>query len=68
MLIVTGRARRGAAQNHSQELSKILAEKGSNPTVGAELRKTVGDTATAMMLGGGTPGGASYLVLEASKR
>ncbi|WRT69239.1 uncharacterized protein IL334_006223 [Kwoniella shivajii] len=68
MLIVTGRGRRGAAINHSQELNKLLADKGLNPSIGAELRKTVGDPATALILGGGAPGTASFLVMEASKK
>ncbi len=68
MMIVTGRGRRGAAVNHSQELAKILADKGYNPGVGAELRKTVGDAAAALILGGGQPSTASFLVLEAGKR
>jgi Mg-chelatase subunit ChlD len=65
LVIVTGRGRRGAAMKHGQELSKILAEKGQNPNVGAELRKTVGDAATGLMLGGGQASSASFLVLEA---
>ena len=68
VMIVTGRGRRGAAINHGQELAKILADKGHNPSVGAELRKTVGDAATAMILGGGQPSTASFLVLEAGKK
>ncbi|OCF35724.1 potassium:hydrogen antiporter [Kwoniella heveanensis BCC8398] len=68
MLIVTGRGRRAAAINHSAELNKILADKGLNPSIGAELRKTVGDAATGLILGGGAPGKASYLVMEAGQR
>ena len=67
-MIVTGRARRGAAINHNTELTKFLAERSQNPSVGAELRKTVGDSATAMILGGGRAAQASLLVLEASMR
>ncbi|ORX39289.1 putative potassium:hydrogen antiporter [Kockovaella imperatae] len=68
MMIITGRGRRGAKINHSVELNKSLVEKGQNPSVGAELRKTVGDSATAMILGGGQPAQASLLILEASGR
>ncbi|WWD21177.1 hypothetical protein CI109_105661 [Kwoniella shandongensis] len=67
MLIVTGRGRRGAAMNHNAELNRMLADKALNPSIGAELRKTVGDPATAMILGGGAPGTASFLVMEAGK-
>lgn len=67
LLVVTGRGRRSAAVNHNQELVKILADKSLNPTVGAELRKTVGDAATALMLSGGQAANASFLVLETGK-
>lgn len=67
MMVIMGRGRRGAAINHNAEATKILTEKSLNPSVGAELRKTVGDAATALMLGGGYPSLASYLVLEAAK-
>ena len=67
MMIVTGRGRRGASIKHEQELAKILAEKGQNPGTGAELRKTVGDAATALILSGGLSSTASFLVLEAGK-
>ncbi|WWC91047.1 uncharacterized protein L201_005987 [Kwoniella dendrophila CBS 6074] len=69
MLIVTGRGRRASSINHSQELNKILADmKGLNPSVGAELRKTLGDPSTSFILGGGLPGTASFLVMEAGKK
>ena len=68
MLVVTGRGRRGAAISHGQELAKLLADKGQNPSVSAELRKTVGDAATALILGGGQSAAASYLVLEAGTK
>jgi hypothetical protein len=65
MLVVTGRGRRGAAMGHGVELNRLLAEKGRDPNVGAELRKTVGDVAAGLMVGGGKPSAASFLVLEA---
>jgi hypothetical protein len=65
MLIVVGRARRGGAIAHGGELNRILAEKSRDPSVGAELRKTVGDVATGLMVGSGSTSAASYLVLEA---
>ena len=68
MMIVIGRGRRGGAINHGQELAKILADRGHNPNVGAELRRTVGDVTTAFILGGGQPASASFLVLEAGKK
>ncbi|KAL7418745.1 K(+)/H(+) antiporter [Cryptotrichosporon argae] len=68
LLVVTGRGRHGASINHSAELSKMLATRGLNPSVGAELRKTVGDPAAALMLNGGAPATASFLVLEAGQK
>lgn len=67
LLVVTGRGRRAAAHNHDAEIAQHLAERGHNPTVGAELRKTVGDPATALILAGGVTGQASYLVFEAGQ-
>lgn len=65
MLVVVGRSRRNAAVNHNAELAKMLTDRGRDATVGAELRKTVGDVGTGMMLGGGKSAAASFLVLEA---
>ncbi|RSH86649.1 K(+)/H(+) antiporter [Apiotrichum porosum] len=67
LLVVAGRGRRRAAYNHENELSTILANRGQNPIVGAELRKTVGDPATALILAGGQAGQASFLVFEAGQ-
>lgn len=67
MLIVAGRGRRGSTISHDKDVTRLLADKGRDPSVGAELRKTVGDVGTAMMLGGGLPAAASFLVLEAAK-
>lgn len=64
LLIVTGRGRRAGAMNHENELNRLLSDKGRDPSVGAELRKTVGDVATSLILGGGKGSGASFLVLE----
>lgn len=66
MLIVTGRGRRGSTISHEKQVTRLLAEKGRDPNVAAELRKTVGDIGTAMMLGGGLPASASFLVMEAA--
>lgn len=65
LLIVTGRGRRGAAYSLSEDITKWLSERSLNPSIGAELRKTVGDIATGLILGGGQPSSASFLVLEA---
>lgn len=67
LLVVVGRGRRRAMLSHERELSEILAERGQNPTVGAELRKTVGDPATALILASGKTNQASFLVCEAGQ-
>lgn len=64
MLIVLGRGRRGAAVHLGEEVTRWLSERSLNPSIGAELRKTVGDSATALILGGGAPSSASFLILE----
>jgi Kef-type K+ transport system membrane component KefB len=65
LLVVTGRGRKRAAYNHERELTTVLARLNQSPTVGAELRKTVGDVATGLILAGGQAAQASYFVCEA---
>ena len=65
LLIVTGRGRRGGAIDHSNELARMFTENSRDPNIGAELRKTVGDTTAGLMLGGGSCKSASFLVMEA---
>lgn len=68
LLLVTGRGRRSAAYNHEREVSSLLAARGHNPTVGAELRKTVGDPTAALILTAGQKmSQSSYLVCEAGQ-
>lgn len=49
LLIVAGRSRRLAVENHQQELKELMEEHGS---VGNEVKKTVGDVATAFVVFG----------------
>jgi hypothetical protein len=49
LLIVAGRSRRLAVESHQQELKMLMEEHGS---VGNEVRKTVGDVATAFVVAG----------------
>jgi hypothetical protein len=49
LLIVAGRSRRLAVENHQQELKMLMEEHG---IVGNEVRKTVGDVATAFVVAG----------------
>jgi Kef-type K+ transport system membrane component KefB len=68
LLVVSGRGRRSAAYNHEREASSLLGAKGLNPTVGAELRKTVGDPSAALILASGQPmSQSSYLICEAGQ-
>ncbi|BEJ15485.1 hypothetical protein CspHIS471_0500900 [Cutaneotrichosporon sp. HIS471] len=68
LLVVAGRGRHSAAYNHEREVSSILGAKGHNPTVGAELRKTVGDVTAAVILASGQQmSQSSYLVCEAGQ-
>jgi Kef-type K+ transport system membrane component KefB len=49
LVVVTGRSRRLAGENHRAELKTLMDEHGH---VGAEVRKTVGDVATVFMVEG----------------
>jgi len=51
--VVVGRARRLAAESHQEELRTLLEENGH---LGSEVRKTMGDVATAFVLSGGNAG------------
>ena len=48
-VVVTGRSRRLAVENHRAELRTLMNE---HSHVGAEVRKTVGDVATAFVVAG----------------
>jgi len=61
-LIVAGRSRRMAVENHADELQTILDERGES--IGPEVRKTVGDVATACMAF--APRACGLLVLQAA--
>lgn len=49
LLVVLGRSRRLAVENHHKELKELAEQYG---TVGNEVKKTVGDVATAFVLSG----------------
>lgn len=59
-LIVVGRSRRLAVENHHSELRKLMEEYGG---FGSEVKKTVGDVAAALMATGCK---ASIVVLQAA--
>lgn len=60
LLIVAGRSRRLAVENHQQELKELMEEHGS---VGHEVKKTIGDVATAFVVSGCK---ASVVVVQAA--
>ncbi|KAG2002319.1 potassium:hydrogen antiporter, variant 2 [Coprinopsis cinerea AmutBmut pab1-1] len=49
LIVLTGRSRRLAVENHRKELTELMDEFGP---IGAEVRKTVGDVATAFAAAG----------------
>ncbi|RDB14902.1 K(+)/H(+) antiporter 1 [Hypsizygus marmoreus] len=60
LLIVAGRSRRLAVENHRGELKELMEEYGA---VGAEVKKTIGDVATAFVVAGC---GTGVVVLQAT--
>ena len=60
VLVVVGRSRRLAVEDHRQELKQLMEKEGQ---VGNEVRQTIGDVATAFMIAGR---GAGIVVLQAS--
>ena len=67
VMIVVGRGRRLAAENHHGELKTILAK--DNPSrihIAGDARKTLGDVGAAFMAAG--PPSASILIMQAAHR
>jgi len=63
VMIVAGRGRRLATENHHDELKSILASgTSSKKHVGGDARKTVGDVGAAFIVAG--PSEASILVMQ----
>ncbi|KAG9104268.1 K(+)/H(+) antiporter [Ceratobasidium sp. 370] len=63
LLVVAGRGRRMAAESHTDELRGLIAGL-STSSIGGEVRRTVGDVATAFVATGTK---ASLFVLQASE-
>ncbi|KAF9035009.1 hypothetical protein BDZ89DRAFT_1062262 [Hymenopellis radicata] len=61
VIVVTGRSRRMATENHAPELGRILAEKGFS--IGSSVSKTVGSVGAALVADGTA---ASLLVVQAA--
>lgn len=64
LLVVAGRGRRMAAESHTDELRTIIATASLTSGIGGEVRRTVGDVATAFVATGSK---ASLLVLQAAE-
>ncbi|KAJ7759200.1 Sodium/hydrogen exchanger family-domain-containing protein [Mycena metata] len=62
VLVVVGRSRRLAVENHAGELKELIGEYGS---VGSEVRKTMGDVASAFVVAGA---GTGLVVVQAAER
>lgn len=60
LFVFTGRSRRLAVENHRKELHDLMQEHGH---VGTEVKKTVGDVATAFVVAGV---GSGIVVLQAA--
>ncbi|KAF9565112.1 hypothetical protein CPC08DRAFT_630409 [Agrocybe pediades] len=60
LTVVTGRSRRLAVENHRKELKELMDEHGR---LGSEVRKTIGDVATAFVVAGV---GSGIVVLQAA--
>src|ERR1700722_4498430 len=60
VLVVVGRSRRLAVEDHHQELKELMEEHGH---VGQEVRKTIGDVASSYVAAGR---GAAVVVLQAA--
>ncbi|KAJ7782014.1 Sodium/hydrogen exchanger family-domain-containing protein [Mycena maculata] len=62
VLLVVGRSRRLAVENHAGELKELIDEYGS---VGTEVRKTMGDVASAFVVAGA---GSGLVVVQAAAK
>ncbi|KAH9480856.1 K(+)/H(+) antiporter 1 [Psilocybe cubensis] len=50
LIVITGRSRRLAVENHTKELKQLMEEQREK--VGSEVRKTIGDVAAAFVVAG----------------
>ncbi|KAJ3989058.1 Sodium/hydrogen exchanger family-domain-containing protein [Lentinula detonsa] len=51
LLIVTGRSRRLAVENHAKELKRLMEEQHAHG-IGGDVRKTIGDVASSIVISG----------------
>jgi hypothetical protein len=64
LVVVLGRSRRLAVEDHNAELRALDTEHGATAQVRADVRKTVGDVGTAFVMAGID---ANLLVMQASE-
>ncbi len=62
VLVVAGRSRRLAVENHSQEIKTLISEHGHIPS---DVTKTIGDVATAFIV---TRSASGVVVVQAAAR
>ena len=62
LMIVVGRSRRLAVEDHHDDLKELMEEHGQ---VRSEIKKTIGDVASALMLSGCNAG---VVVVQAAER
>ena len=62
-IVVVGRSRRLAVDDHHAELRALEAEHGGGAAIRADVRKTIGDVGTAFVMAGFD---ANMLVMQAS--
>ncbi|EJC98913.1 uncharacterized protein FOMMEDRAFT_113492 [Fomitiporia mediterranea MF3/22] len=65
LVVVLGRSRRLAVEDHTKELRKLVEEMHGGGSVGGEVRKTIGDVASALVVSGCDVG---IVVMQAANR
>jgi len=64
LVVVVGRGRRLATESHHGELAQMLAEHGRETSINGDIRKTIGDVASAFVVSGSK---ASLLVMQSAE-
>ncbi|KZT60166.1 hypothetical protein CALCODRAFT_480889 [Calocera cornea HHB12733] len=64
LVIIVGRGRRLATESHHGELNQMLVEHGRDTSINSDIRKTIGDVASAFVISGSK---ASLLVMQSSE-
>ncbi|EJU06552.1 hypothetical protein DACRYDRAFT_92500 [Dacryopinax primogenitus] len=64
LVVVVGRGRRLATESHHAELAQLLSEHGRETSINPDVRKTIGDVATAFAVSGSR---ASLLIMQSAE-